>query len=150
MENRKRLFHALFHFSRKLDFRYLCVIVRKNECPDAASMTAKLSKSLSHTLQANYSYFMQFEHIVIYYDNGQIELTKILTSVFQKYFSHIEFRKVKPADYKLFQVADLICSLELLACKVESNSFSNSEKEFFSSARNFCKNYLKPMRKKHL
>ena len=34
MENRKQLFNALFHFSRKLDIRYTCVKIKKNECPD--------------------------------------------------------------------------------------------------------------------
>ena len=55
----------------------------------------------------------------------------------------IDFRKVKPVEYKLFQVADLICSLELLNLKGVSNSFSKSEKEFFGSYRDFKKNYFK-------
>lgn len=80
---------------------------------------------------------------VIYkiYDNGQIELTKILTSVFNTLYAYVEFRKVKPIDYKLFQAADLIW-MELLAEKAESNSFSRSEQEFFCSVRDFKKNYL--------
>ena len=150
IQERKRLFHALFHFSRKLDFHYLCIAVKKNECPDAATMTAKLSKALSDILQTHHSYFVQFERIIIYYDNGQTELTQILTSVFQNHHPHAEFRKVKPADYKLFQVADLICTLELLAHKSQIYSFSNSETKFFGSIRDFRKNYLKPLRKKHL
>ena len=50
----------------------------------------------------------------------------------------------------LFQAADLICTMELLAEKAESNSFSRSEQEFFCSVRDFKKNYLKPLLKKHL
>ena len=34
--------------------------------------------------------------------------------------------------------------------KAESNSFSRSEQEFFCSVRDFKKNYLKPLLKKHL
>ena len=34
MEERKRLFNALFNFARKLDFRYVCAKIRKDECPD--------------------------------------------------------------------------------------------------------------------
>ncbi len=37
---------------------------------------------------------------------GKLKLTKILTSVFNTLYAHVEFRKVKPVDYKLFQVAD--------------------------------------------
>lgn len=56
---------------------------------------------------------------------------KILTSVFSILFSNVEFRRVKPADYKLFQVADLLCTWELLALKAEKNQFTESEKAFF-------------------
>ena len=74
----------------------------------------------------------------------------MLKNVFSGFFSDVEFRRVKPAEYKLFQVADLMCTLELLSLKADSGSFSNSEKEFFSSVRDFKKNYLKPALKKKI
>jgi len=40
--------------------------------------------------------------------------------------------------------------MELLAEKADTNSFSKSEQEFFCSVRDFKKNYLKPLLKKHL
>lgn len=107
MEERKRLFHALFNFTRKLDFRYVCAKIRKDEYPDVITLIARISKAIAGILNA-----------------------------------HVQFRKVKPVDYKLFQVADLICTMELLAEKAESNSFSRSEQEFFCSVRDFKKNYL--------
>ncbi len=82
--------------------------------------------------------------------NGQVELTKILTSVFHTLYVQVEFRKVKPMNYKLFQVADLLCTMELLREKADANIFSRSEQEFFGSVRNFKKNYLKLLLKKHL
>lgn len=150
MEDRKRLFNALFNFARKLDFQYMCVPIKKSECPDVVAMTAKLSKAIANALRRHFDYLESFDRIILYYDNGQVELTKILTSVFNTLFSRVEFRKVRPIDYKLFQVADLICTMELLALKAESNSFSRSEAEFFSSPRDFKKNYRKPLRKKEL
>ena len=44
MEDRKRLFNALFHFARRLDFHYICPKIRKIECPDVITMTGKLSE----------------------------------------------------------------------------------------------------------
>lgn len=128
----------------------MCVPIKKSECLDVIAMTAKLSKAIARALRQHFDYLNSFDRIIIYYDNGQVELTKILTSVFNTLFSCAEFRKVRPVDYKLFQVADLICTIELLALKAESNSFSQSEKEFFSSARDFKKNYRKPLLKKSL
>lgn len=68
-----------------------------------------------------------------------MELTRILTSVFSSLFSSVEFRKVQPVDYKLFQAADLICTMKLLSLKAETNSFSRSEIDFFNSIRDFKK-----------
>ena len=113
-------------------------------------MTSKVSKALADVLRSNESFWNSFDKVIIYYDNGQIELTKILTSVFSTLYTHVEFRKVKPVDYKLFQIADLICTMELLAEKAENNSFTYSEIDFFDNVRDFKKNYLKHIRKKLL
>ena len=150
VENRKRLFNALFHFFRKLDIRYTCVKIKKIECSDVITMTVKLSREIANIIRMHESYWNSFDRVIIYYDNGQVELTKILTSVFSTLYTHVEFRKVKPVDYKLFQVADLICTMELLSEKAASNSFSNSELEFFDNIRDFKRNYLKHTYKKRL
>lgn len=150
MESRQHLFNMLYQFARRINFHYMSVFLQKRECPDVIALTAKLSKQISEVLKQNQEYLDSFEKIVVYYDNGQMELTKILTSVFSTLFNHVEFRKVAPVDYKLCQVADLVCTAELLAQKAENGDFTVSEKEFFSSARDFKKNYLKTIRKKRL
>lgn len=70
--------------------------------------------------------------------------------MFNAFYSHVEFRKVRPVDYQLFQVADLLCTIELLRLKAETNNFSKSETDFFGSVRSFKKNYLKPILKKKI
>lgn len=148
IENRKSLFNALFHFFRKLDIKYAYAKIKKQECPDVVTLTEKLSKEIANVIRLYESFWNSFERIIVYYDNGQVELTKILTSVFNTLYTHVEFRKVKPVDYKLFQVADLVCTMELLHEKAVSNSFTNSELEFFGNVRDFKKNYLKHAYKK--
>lgn len=150
MEKRKHLFNSLFNFTRKLDIQYACAKVKKSECSNVVELTGKVSKEIAAILRKNEALFSSFTQVNVYYDNGQIELTKILTSVFNTLYAHVDFRKVKPVDYKLFQVADLICTIELLAEKAELKSFSNSELEFFGSIRDFNKNYLKSIRRKKL
>ncbi len=51
MEDRKRLFNALFNFARKLDFRYVCAKIRKDECPDVITLTARISKAIAGYLR---------------------------------------------------------------------------------------------------
>lgn len=150
MEDRKRLFNALFNFARKLPVTYICAKVKKSECADVVELTTKLSKSVSRVLKDHSEYFESFDKIIVYYDNGQVELTKILTTLFNVLFNNVEFRKVRPSDYKLFQIADLFCTLELLNEKTVTSSFSHSELEFFHSTRDFKKNYYKSISKKHI
>ena len=45
----------------------------------------------------------------------------------------------QPADYRLFQVTDLFCTLELTLAKIEMGLFSNSEDEFFHGSHKFKK-----------
>lgn len=59
-----------------------------------------------------------------------------------------DVRKVLPSEYRLFQVADLICTLELLKVKVECGKMSNSEERIFHSARDLKKDFLKGIQKK--
>lgn len=150
MEDRKSLFDSLFNFARRLDIKYACAKIEKDRSTDVIKMTSKLSREISNILKAQQNLLSEYDQIIVYYDNGQIELTKILTSVFTALYSHIEFRKVKPADYKLFQVADLICTIELLADKAEHNSFTNSELKFFGSPKIFKKNYIRKLQRKRL
>ncbi len=150
MAKRASLINAMYHFTRKLNIHYISHFVRKSECKDYLDLNAKLSREISANLRRNMDYLNSFNRIILYYDNGQYELTRILTSVFNTLFSTVEFRKVAPADYKLFQVADLICTWELLAIKASESSFTESEKAFFGSPSKFLKNRYKLIARKKL
>ena len=86
----------------------------------------------------------------MYYDNGQIELTRILASVFNTLLDGVIFRKVIPSDYRLFQVADLFCTMALIKLKLENHVLSSSELLFFGDERTLKKNYLKPLAEKQI
>ena len=150
IEDRKRLFNSLFNFARKLEFHYASVVVSKRECSDEIDLTSRISKQLGEILDTNQIFFSGFDKIIVYYDNGQINLTRIISSVFSSHFANIEFRKVQPVDYRLFQIADMICTMVLLAEKAERHSFTSSELEFFDNIRTYKKNYWKWIEKKHL
>ena len=59
-----------------------------------------------------------------------------------------QMRKVLPNDYKLFQVADLICTLELMEQKMRDKDLSRSEQLLFHSKRDLKKDFLKGIHKK--
>ena len=61
----------------------------------------------------------------------------------------VEFKAdVLPDKYRLFQAADLICTIESLAVKHEKNlPLNKSEEFFFGKWRDLKKNYLAPVRR---
>ena len=147
---RRRLLNKLIAFTRKTDIRYRTCMVEKRHHPDSMSLTIALSKQLSRFLGDNLSYFHDYERIVVYYDNGQIELNRILASVFAVMLPHAEFRRVLPAQYRLFQVADLLCTMELIQLKMERHVLSKSELAFFGNLRDLKKNYLSALQKQKI
>jgi hypothetical protein len=147
---RKHIFNFLYNFARTTDITYRSITVEKRQLADNIDLIVQLTKQLSAFLSANLSDFLAYNRIVVYYDYGQMELTKILVSVFNAILRNVEFKKVIPADYKLFQAADMLCTLELLALKAERKMLSKSELAFFTSARNLHKAYLRAIHKKRL
>ena len=150
VESRKRLFNSLFNCVRKLPVQYACININKKECQNEVELIARISRQLGDIIDNNADFFAGYDLVYIYYDNGQTPLTRIISSVFSSHLQSVEFRKVQPVDYLLFQAADLVCTMELLAEKAENKSFSNSEMEFFDNMRDYKKNYLKWLRKKHI
>lgn len=147
IQERRRLLNKLVAFMRSVRINYAVCTVEKKQTPDSMALTIALSKQLSRFLNENLTFFQNFDRIVVYYDNGQVELNRVLASVFAVVLPHAEFKRVLPAQYRLFQVADLLCTLELIAMKAEKHLLSKSETAFFGSARDMKKNYLSVIRK---
>ena len=76
-------------------------------------------------------------------------LKEAMTSV---YGNGWEFAQdVKPIKYKLFQVADLICTTTLIEQKIINGlHMTKSEDKFFGGFRNFKRNVLKLIKRKEI
>ena len=140
---RRRIFNKMISFIRQIYIRYHSFCIKKKHLDDIVNTTGKLSKQISNFISNHYGDFLSYDNVKIYYDNGQIEVSRILSSIFNSLLPNPVFRKVMPTDYKLFQVADLICTMELIKLKIENNAISNSEKLFFGNIRDLKKNYRK-------
>lgn len=145
---RRRIFNKMMAFIRSIDIRYKCFYIEKKHIEDSVDATGKLSKQISQFIRNYYNDFLAFNNVKIYYDNGQVQVSRLLSSVFNALLQNPIFRKVMPANYKLFQVADFICTMELINLKIENNSISNSEMTFFGNLRDLKQNYLKTLKKK--
>ena len=147
-DDRLKIFNTFFHFTRKVGIKYKNIVVEKKH-KSSIDINNSISKQLSLFIKDNLNYFQQFDNIIIYYDNGQNQLANILVSVFSSWFhDKFDYRTVSPYEYRLFQVADFICTLSLIENKLICNKcLTKSESLFFGTPRNLKMKYLKHIKK---
>ncbi len=145
---RRSLFASLFFFTMRCPIQYKTFVFERKSLEDAFSLEGRMAKDMSSFIRDNLTFFQDFDDVILYYDNGQTELNRILNLVLSTELSTYSYRKVLPSDYKLFQVADLICTLKLLDLKCEHGELSKSEQLMFHNKRELRKQFIKPLQKK--
>lgn len=144
-ETRRGIFRRMFLFLHKANISYKCFVIDKNFISMSQDVHDSLLQQIVRFLLSKSDELSSFDKLKVYYDNGQSKLTSILKEAFSLFASRTEFiPDVEPARYRLFQVADIACTLELARVKLLSqDGLSESEIAFFGGAKNFRKNYLK-------
>lgn len=143
LSDRRSLFRVLMDFVRSCSITHHSWVFAKKEVGDNDKLVGAMSRELGALIREHYAYFSDWDRIVIYYDNGQKEITNLVNSVFNAHLSNVEVRKVVPADYSLFQAADLCCTLALLRQKIATTGLSSSERDFFSTPKDSAERALK-------
>ena len=150
VENKRKILRNMMTFTRKVDVKVKSIHIEKKNMDDSVEAVGKLSKLLAAFIRSNMDFFIGYDCVKIYYDNGQVEVSRILSSVFNVLLDNVEFRRVLPSEYSLFQVADLICTIKLAELKLEKHMLSKSEKFFFEDVSTLKKNYLKHISQKEM
>lgn len=149
MKERKQMFYSMYYFARKIQFSHKTFLYVKEEFEDKLALINRMSREIRTFTSNNLVYFQSFDDVVIYYDNGQTEINIILNLSLDVVLNDLQFKKVDtPSQYKLFQVADFVCTIELLKYKLGKNELSNSEKKFFSKNNELRKTFIKTIDKK--
>lgn len=143
LRDRRPLFRVLVEFVRHCEITHRSWVFSKRAHHDSDALVTAMSRALGEFVRENSGYFASYGRIVVYYDNGQKEITNIVNSVLNALLGSGEVRKVSPADYSLFQAADLCCTLALLRQKVATGALSTSEKDFFSTAKDSAERALR-------
>ena len=145
---RIRILRKMMTFVSKANIMHESFYVEKKHIGDEPELAEKLAKQIAEFIKQNFPYFMSFDKVKIYYDNGQIEITKIIISVFTTLLSNVELKKAYQKDYRLSQVADLICSAKLTELKMNAKILSRSERRVLGSDRDIHRIMLKPLERK--
>lgn len=149
-KTRRKLFDILFAFFRRCDVKVKVIDIDKSLHGSGDLLEERLSRELGAFIRDNLKELTSYDRVVVYYDKGQKEVTRILKHIFGATLTGVEFRIVSPADYLLFQVADLACTMTLVEDARKAGRLSRSEQRFFGGAASFKKTYYRAFAKKLL
>ena len=98
-------------------------------------------------------FFQFFDDVKVYYDNGRDIVKQALDRSVGKVLSRGEVvrrRKTSMTDYRLEQVADYLCTIELALAKYETKEDGETYNKFFGDIGSFKRNWLKQARSKRI
>lgn len=149
---RKKLLSRFRYFVERLPFKYVCLSYEKRRFSNTADLQAKMQRDIERLIRDNLVFFQEFNVVKVYYDNGQnIVSTSVHGAISAALFEDaVVYRNIKPNRYRLFQVADYICGIELAAIRYERNQAGLTEERFLGSWKDFRQNYLKKLRRHRL
>lgn len=152
LEQRKKLLSSFAAFYRYLPISYATFAYRRSEVEDPVRLTARMKRDISELFFNHLELFQSFDEVKIYYDNGQDVVRSALDQSIGFVLSKeaVQRRKTSMADYRLAQVADYLCTIELAAIKYEAKEDGETYNKFFGGAGAFKRNWLKQARRKRL
>lgn len=120
---RRKLLSLFRSFTDHLPFRYHTFAYRKSEHPNSDALLARMKRDLVNSLFDNLAYFQSFDAVKVYYDNGQPLVTSALHQAVDYALAKdaVIYRDASPAGYRLMQVADYACGVELTAIKYKAS-----------------------------
>lgn len=151
MATRKMMLSAFEGFVRKLPFTYKTFAYKRSEVESPERFTARFRRDLMLFLMGDLAFFQEFAAVKIYYDNGQPMVTEALHKAIDYTISRqaVMYRAATQTDYRLSQVADYICTLELTDIKYKAGELTATDiKIFGEDYQAFKRNHLKHVRKK--
>ena len=149
---RKKMLVAFNVLVQRLPIHYVSFVYKTSEFDTPEKLATRLKRDISGMLFDNLEFFQDFDRVKIYYDNGQDVVRKALDESIGFVLSKqaIIMRKTTMTDYRLSQVADYLCTIELAATKYEAKENGGTYEKFFGSIGTFKKNWLKQARRKKL
>lgn len=150
IEVRKKHLHAFRIFVEHLPIKYRVFIYDKREAFGIDALAAAIERDLKVFLFDHLSYLQQFDSVKIYYDGGQSVVTQAVHRAIASCISReaIVYKDAIVVRYRLSQVADYVCGIELTQLKFERHLETKTDIAFFGASGNFKKNFLKKLRKK--
>lgn len=152
ISQRKAMLAYFSSFVRKLPISYTTFAYRRSEFADLDKLTERMRRDISEVLLNHLGFFQSFDDVKVYYDNGLDIVKRALDRSISKVLSKgvVQRRKTSMTDYRLEQVADYLCTIELALVKYEAKEDGETYNKFFGGIGRFKKNWLKQARGKRM
>ena len=113
-------------------------------------LAGTMRRDLVNFLFDNLTDLQVYDVVKVYYDNGQHSIADSLHLAIEYALSKdaVISRSTQPSGYRLSQVADYICTMELAAIKYAEHMATATDEKFFGKWSDFKKGILKEVRKK--
>ena len=150
---RGRILERMLTFVRRVDFRYRCFCIDTKFVNSASQVFDGFKVQIGDFLTAYLRDQSGVQKISVYYDAGQKAVSRLLQEVFSAVVpvSVAFVEGARQIDYKLFQVADLVCTTRLIEQRLaDGMPLTHSEMRFFGGPRNFKRNILKKIKAKEI
>ncbi len=149
---RKKLLSGFGALVRYLPIEYVTFVYKRREFDSPEKLGDRMKRDISGYLTDHLEYFQGFEHVKVYYDNAQPIVKNALYNAVYEVLSKqaVERRRTTMTEYRLSQVADYLCTIELAAVKYVAKENGGTYDKFFGGIGSFKKNWLKQARRKRI
>ena len=152
IEQRKVMLAYFSSFVRKLPISYITFVYRRSQFEDPARPMERMGRDISSAMVEHLGFFQSFDDVKVYYGNGRDIAKQALDRSVGKVLSKgvVRRRKTSMTDYRLEQVADYLCTIELALAKYETKENGEAYNKFFGGIGSFKRNWLKQARSKRI
>lgn len=150
MAKRKKLLQSFNIFVQRLPIEYHTFSYRTAEFATPDELAARMRRDISEFILGRLGFFQSFDDVKVYYDNGQDVVKSAIHGAFESALSHnvVIRRRTTMTEYRLAQVADYLCTIELAAIKYAAKENGATYDKFFGGPGAFKRNWLKQARRK--
>ena len=149
-EQRKKLLSGFAALVRYLPVEYVTLVYKRREFTGPEKLAERMKRDIADFLREHLGYFQEFDHVKVYYDNAQAIVKGALYNAVYDVLAKqaVVRRRTTMTEYRLSQVADFLCTIELAAVKYDAKEDGGTYDKFFGGVGTFKKNWLKQARRK--
>lgn len=143
---RRKVLSCFSAFVRKSPLRFKTFVVSKHKGDTEEDVLDALRNAMEDFISANYESLCSYRDLMVAYDKGQLQLSRLISDLFRHRFPNVRLTKTLPVYSRIFQVADFVCTITKIALRLEhEGTLAKSEEKFFQGIARFKKTWLNPV-----